>query len=581
MPLVTPFRTSFGTQSSRDILLLRVVTDEAEGWGECVAMSDPLYSSEYVDAAADVLRRFLVPALAAAGPIDAAWGRPRAGTLQGSPDGQGRPGDGVSSTPSCAPRAARSAQELGAVRERVPCGVSVGIMDSIPALLDAVGGYLAEGYVRIKLKIEPGWDIEPVRAVRERFGDEMLLQVDANTAYTLADGPHLARLDPFDLLLIEQPLDEEDMLGHADLARLIRTPVCLDESIVSAQSAAAAIRLGACQIVNIKPGRVGGYLEARRIHDLCVANGVPVWCGGMLETGIGRAANVALAALPGFTLPGDVSGSGRFYRTDITATVRARRRPPRRPDRAGAWRLAAARGARRGHHRNGVARGLTGVRPSGRSMPAYLRSQSRDQGLQGERPGGLGVRHPCDTTDLRERLGREIVEGGLRGPPTGGHPTLECDRECCQRGRLHRAVGVFGTEPRPGKRLEGHLEGRRRARPLDRATLECGERAGVCRRDRADRGEEAADPFLPGDRGCRQLGLVDQALDDPVRDRVAGRTWLYNDVTCTPSSAAIRRRVTAPNPSRSAMVTAAAMMRSRVSGGTAQCYRLLTPKPTV
>ena len=191
-------------------------------------------------------------------------------------------------------------------------------MDSIPALLDAVDGYLAEGYVRIKLKIEPGWDVEPVRAVRERFGDEVLLQVDANTAYTLADARHLARLDPFDLLLIEQPLDEEDVLGHADLARLIKTPVCLDESIVSAQSAAAAIRLGACQIVNIKPGRVGGYLEARRIHDLCVAHGVPVWCGGMLETGLGRAANVALAALPGFTLPGDTSGSGRYYRTDIT-----------------------------------------------------------------------------------------------------------------------------------------------------------------------------------------------------------------------------------------------------------------------
>ncbi len=144
-------------------------------------------------------------------------------------------------------------------------------MDSIPELLDAVGGYLDEGYLRIKLKIEPGWDVEPVRAVRERFGDDVLLQVDANTAYTLADAPHLARLDPFDLLLIEQPLDEEDVLGHADLARLIRTPVCLDESITSARDAAAAIRLGACRIVNIKPGRVGGYLEARRIHDVCVA----------------------------------------------------------------------------------------------------------------------------------------------------------------------------------------------------------------------------------------------------------------------------------------------------------------------
>ncbi len=317
MPLVAPFRTSFGTQTSRDILVLRVVTDEAEGWGECVAMSDPLYSSEYVDAAADVLRRFLVPALAAAGSVDASS---VAGTLA--------PYKGHRMAKAALEMAVLDAElrasgrsfarELGATRDRVPCGVSVGIMDSIPMLLDAVGGYLDEGYLRIKLKIEPGWDVEPVRAVRERFGDDMLLQVDANAAYTLADARQLARLDPFDLLLIEQPLDEEDVLGHADLSRQLQTPVCLDESIVSAASAAAAIRLGACQVVNIKPGRVGGYLEAKRIHDVCVAHGVPVWCGGMLETGLGRAANVALAALPGFTLPGDTSASGRYYRADIT-----------------------------------------------------------------------------------------------------------------------------------------------------------------------------------------------------------------------------------------------------------------------
>jgi len=317
MPLVAPFRTSFGTETDRDILLVRAVTDDAEGWGECVAMSAPLYSSEYADAAADVLRRFLVPRLSAAGPVAATQ---VAGLLE--------PVKGHRMAKAALEMAVLDAElraagrsfgrELGAVHERVPCGVSVGIMDSIPALLDAVGGYLDEGYVRIKLKIEPGWDVEPVRAVRERYGDEVLLQVDANTAYTLADAQHLARLDPFDLLLIEQPLDEEDVLGHADLATLIRTPVCLDESIESARDAAAAIRLGACRIVNIKPGRVGGYLEARRIHDVCVAAGVPVWCGGMLETGLGRAANVALAALPGFTLPGDTSASGRYYAADIT-----------------------------------------------------------------------------------------------------------------------------------------------------------------------------------------------------------------------------------------------------------------------
>jgi o-succinylbenzoate synthase len=316
MPLVAPFRTSFGTETTRDVLLVRVVTDEAEGWGECVAMTSPLYSSEYVDAAADVLRRFLVPAVMAAGPAAHAVAEVLA------------PFKGHRMAKAALEMAVLDAElraegrsfgrELGAVRDRVPCGVSVGIMDSVPQLLEAVGGYLAEGYVRIKLKIEPGWDVEPVRAVRERYGDDLLLQVDANTAYTLGDARQLARLDPFDLLLIEQPLDEEDVLGHVELARQVRTPICLDESITSARDAAAAIRLGACQVVNVKPGRVGGYLEARRIHDVCVAHGVPVWCGGMLETGLGRAANVALAALPGFTLPGDTSASGRYYASDIT-----------------------------------------------------------------------------------------------------------------------------------------------------------------------------------------------------------------------------------------------------------------------
>lgn len=317
LPLVSPFRTSFGTQVARDLLLLRVVTDAGEGWGECVTMADPRYSSEYVAGAADVLRRFLVPALAAAGPLEATRVAEALAPFKGHRMAKAALEMGVLDA-ELRVEGRSFARELGAVRDRVPAGVSVGIMDSVPQLLDAVAGYLAEGYLRIKLKIEPGWDVEPVRAVRERFGDEVLLQVDANTAYTLADARHLARLDPFDLLLVEQPLEEEDVLGHARLARLITTPVCLDESIVSAQSAAAAIELGACSVVNIKPGRVGGYLEARRIHDLCRAHGVPVWCGGMLETGIGRAANVALAALPGFTLPGDTSASSRYYTTDVT-----------------------------------------------------------------------------------------------------------------------------------------------------------------------------------------------------------------------------------------------------------------------
>lgn len=316
MPLVSPFRTSFGTQTARDILLVRAVTDAAEGWGECVTLPDPVYSPEYTEGAVDVMKRFFIPALAAAGIGDAtavgealkpfkshrmAKAALETAVLDAELRAEGR----------------SFARELGSVRDAVPCGVSVGIMESVPQLLDAVAGYLDEGYARIKLKIEPGWDIDVVRAVRERFGD-ILLQVDANTAYTLGDARHLAKLDPFDLLLIEQPLEEEDVLGHAELAKIVRTPICLDESITSAQTAAAAIRLGATSVINIKPGRVGGYLEARRIHDLATAHGIPVWCGGMIESGLGRAANLALASLPGFTLPGDVSASGRFYATDIT-----------------------------------------------------------------------------------------------------------------------------------------------------------------------------------------------------------------------------------------------------------------------
>nr|WBO75768.1 o-succinylbenzoate synthase [Streptomyces sp. SBE_14.2] len=316
MPLVAPFRTSFGVETSRDVLLVRVVTTDGEGWAECAAMSEPRYCSEYVDGAQGVLRRFLIPALPKDGVDAHAVGR----VLE--------PFTGHHMAKSALETAVldaqlRSAGEsfgsyLGAARDRVPCGVSVGIMDSIPQLLDAVEGYIAEGYVRIKLKIEHGWDVEPVRAVRERFGDDLLLQVDANAAYTLVDAQQLAKLDDFGLLLIEQPLANDDMVQHAQLAKLLRTPICLDESIESAAHAAAAISLGACSVINIKPARVGGYLEARRIHDLARAHGIPVWCGGMLETGIGRAANVALAALPGFTLPGDTSGSRRYFATDIT-----------------------------------------------------------------------------------------------------------------------------------------------------------------------------------------------------------------------------------------------------------------------
>jgi O-succinylbenzoate synthase len=325
LALVRPFRTSFGTETTRDVLLVRVEVDHGgrtvEGWGECVAPNDPFYSSEYVDGAQLVLRRHLAPWLLGAGPIAAGDVAALLARVKGHLMAKGALELAVLDAELVA-GGVSLATHLGATRDRVPSGVSVGIAESVPALVHQVGGYLDEGYVRIKLKIEPGWDLEPVAAVRATFGPDVPLQVDANTAYTRADIDHLCRLDEHGLLLIEQPLPEDDLLGHALLARASSTPVCLDETITSLATADDAIALGACEVVNIKAGRVGGYLTARALHDRCRAAGVPVWCGGMLETGIGRAANLALAALDGFTLPGDVSASGRFYARDVvTAPV--------------------------------------------------------------------------------------------------------------------------------------------------------------------------------------------------------------------------------------------------------------------
>ncbi len=316
LPLVRPFETSSGVETEREALIVRAVTPLAEGWGECAAPSAPHYSSEYTDGAREVMTRFLLPRLAAGG-----WSSASevAGTLAA---GKGHPMAKAALEAAILDAELRAAgtslaAHLGASRRRVPAGVAVGITSSVGELLDVVAGYLGVGYRRVKLKIRPGWDVGAVRAVRERFGD-VPLQVDANSSYTLADAPALAGLDPFGLLLVEQPLADDDLVGHAELARAVRTPICLDESVTSTATAASAIAMGACSVVNIKPGRVGGLLEARRVHDLCAARGVPVWCGGMLETGIGRAANLALAALPGFTLTGDLSASDRYFETDLT-----------------------------------------------------------------------------------------------------------------------------------------------------------------------------------------------------------------------------------------------------------------------
>jgi O-succinylbenzoate synthase len=320
LPLVEPWRSPLGTVIDREVLLVRAVFGESEGWGECVAMNEPTYSSEYVEGAAQVMRRHLLPRLMAAPPPDAASVGEALAAVKGHPmakaafelawlDAEGRlAGESL-------------ARRLGGTRPRVVAGVAVGVTGSIPDLVDEVGRRVAEGYRRVKLKIHPGWDVEPVGAVRERFGD-LLLQVDANGSYRAADTSDLAGLDPFNLLLIEQPLADDDLVGHAELAGKIATAVCLDESITSAAAAMTALALGACRVINIKPGRVGGWLEAVRIHDLCASRGVPVWCGGMLETGLGRAANLALASLDNFSLPGDLSASDRWYRDDITPPIR-------------------------------------------------------------------------------------------------------------------------------------------------------------------------------------------------------------------------------------------------------------------
>ncbi|WP_430647801.1 o-succinylbenzoate synthase [Agromyces sp. GXS1127] len=322
MPLVAPFTTSFGTQTAKRCFLVeaQLQTDAGEvvtGWGENVALDRPMYSSEYLDGAADVVERWLAPLLFAADDLTAETVGHVLRKVVGNPMAKASVEMAVLDAQLRA-EGRSFASYLGAVERTVPSGVSVGIQDSVAATVGAVGGYLDQGYARIKLKIRPGADVAHVAAVRREFGDDLPFQVDANAAYTLVDAAHLRRLDEFDLLLIEQPLGEADIRQHAQLARLMRTPICLDESVVSAEAAADAIALGAASVINVKPGRVGGYLEARRIHDLSRANGVAVWCGGMLETGIGRAANAALAALPGFTLPGDISGSDRFYSEDIT-----------------------------------------------------------------------------------------------------------------------------------------------------------------------------------------------------------------------------------------------------------------------
>lgn len=315
MPLVHFFETSFGRTTSRRILLVNVHCEGVNGWAECVASENPYYSDEWIDSAWITIRSFLAPALV---------------------------GKNVSQGRECAPlmsqvrghRMAKAALEnavwdaeakqkrqplwklLGGTRSEIPCGVSIGIQDSVEQLLEKVETELAAGYQRIKVKVKPGWDINVLERIRSRW-PEILLSCDANSAYRLEDTEHLRKFDQFNLLMIEQPLWNDDLYFHARLQKQLRTRICLDESIRNARDAAAAIELGACGIINVKVGRVGGFSEAKRIHDLAQSHNIPVWCGGMLESGVGRVHNIALSTLENFRLPGDVSASARYWKEDI------------------------------------------------------------------------------------------------------------------------------------------------------------------------------------------------------------------------------------------------------------------------
>ncbi len=316
MPLVSPFETSFGRATDRECVLIEVRAGGLTGFGECVADSNPGYSYETVGTAIHILRDYLIPPLLGK-PLPA----PRDYFTLSSPvrgHHMAKAGLEMAFWDLLAQAEGKSLKALfGGVRERVEVGVSVGLQASPAALVNTVEGYLAQGYTRVKIKIKPGRDVEDARAVRAAF-PRIRLQVDANSAFTLESAPTLLPLDDLHLLLIEQPLFEDDIWDHAKLQGQFKTPICLDESIVSPRHARYALEMNACRIINIKQARVGGLANALEIHDLCQSWDIPVWCGGMLETGVGRAANLALASLPNFTLPGDISATERYYHKDIT-----------------------------------------------------------------------------------------------------------------------------------------------------------------------------------------------------------------------------------------------------------------------
>src|SRR5215469_6165582 len=315
MPLVHFFETSFGRTYSRQILLVTVHSEGVDGWGESVVGENPFYSSEWIESAWSTLIHYLIPALLgkriqSARDVPCLFAKVRGHQM-------------AKAALENAIWEAEALQKkmplwklLGGTRAEIPCGVSIGIQDSVEQLLETIEAELAAGYRRIKIKVKPGWDTNVLERIRSRWAD-ITLSCDANSAYTLDQVEHLRRFDQFNLLMIEQPLWNDDIYYHARLQNQLRTAICLDESIVNARSAAFAVETAACRIINVKVGRVGGFTEAIAVHDIAQAHKVPVWCGGMLETGIGRAHNIALSTLPNFSLPGDVSASKRYWKQDI------------------------------------------------------------------------------------------------------------------------------------------------------------------------------------------------------------------------------------------------------------------------
>ena len=315
MPLVHPFETSFGRTTERRILLVEVEEDGAVGWGEVTCGERPFYNEEWVDAAWLILRDFVAPRILDIDIASAADIAGRSSHIRGHHMARG----GLE-TAAWDLEARKLGlplwQHIGGSRTEIDCGVSIGIQDSVEELLELIEREVRAGYQRIKIKIKPGWDVEVVRQVRAAFRT-IRLMADANSAYALSDAAHLRRLDEFDLMMIEQPLSHDDIIDHAQLQARLDTPICLDECIRTARHAEQAIEMNAGRIINIKLGRVGGFSEALLVHNVARAHGIPVWCGGMLESGIGRAHNIALSTLDNFTLPGDVSASKRYWKRDI------------------------------------------------------------------------------------------------------------------------------------------------------------------------------------------------------------------------------------------------------------------------